>query len=150
MGPVDPEDLRVRRATYQAFVDLGGAPAPADLAAATGASEHEIVASWRRLHDLHALVLDDERERVRMANPFSAVPTPHRVQAAGRWWYANCAWDAVGVCAALHTDGTVVTTCADCGDEISFEIRDQRPADGTLLFHCLVPASSWWDDIGFT
>ena len=44
-----------------------------------------------------------------MANPFSAVPTPYRVQADGRSWFANCAWDAFGICAALHVDGRIET-----------------------------------------
>ena len=48
-----------------------------------------------------------------MANPFSAVPTAYRVLARDRWWYANCAWDAFGVCAALHADGRIETSCAD-------------------------------------
>ena len=34
-------------------------------------------------------------------NPFSANPTPHRVLAVGREWYANCGWDAFGILAAL-------------------------------------------------
>jgi len=25
-----------------------------------------------------------------------------------------------------------------------------RPDDESLLFHCLVPAARWWDDIVFT
>jgi hypothetical protein len=29
-------------------------------------------------------------------------------------------------------------------------VRDQRPDDISLLFHCLVPAARWWDDIVFT
>ena len=84
-----------------------------------------------------------------MANPFSAVPTAYRVHAAGRWWYGNCAWDALGICAALGTDGRVETSCPDCGEAISFDVRDRRPDDERLLFHCLVPASRWWDDIVF-
>jgi hypothetical protein len=85
-----------------------------------------------------------------MANPFSAVPTAYRVQAGGRWWHANCAWDALGICGALHVDGRVETSCRDCGAPIVVEVRDQRPDDEGLLFHCLVPAASWWDDIVFT
>jgi Alkylmercury lyase len=49
-----------------------------------------------------------------MANPFSAVPTAYRVHAVGRWWYGNCAWDAVGICAALHVDGSIESSCPDC------------------------------------
>ena len=85
-----------------------------------------------------------------MANPFSAIPTPHRIQAAGRTWYANCAWDAFGICAALHTDGRVETACPDCGEPIAIEVRDEQIDDQGVLFHCLVPASAWWDDIVFT
>jgi len=85
-----------------------------------------------------------------MANPFSAVPTAHRVHAGGRWWYANCAWDAFGICAALHTDGAIETSCPDCGEVLAVAIRGQRPSDKTMRFHCLVPATSWWENIVFT
>jgi hypothetical protein len=108
-----------------------------------------VQAAWRRLHDAHALVLDPGGG-LRMANPFSAVPTPFRVEAAGRSWYANCAWDAFGICAALHADGRIETSCRDCGDPITVLVRDQRPDDESLVWHCLVPAARWWDDIVFT
>jgi hypothetical protein len=29
-------------------------------------------------------------------------------------------------------------------------VRDARLDDESLLFHCLVPARHWWDDIAFT
>jgi hypothetical protein len=85
-----------------------------------------------------------------MANPFSAVPTAYRVRASDRWWYANCAWDALGICAALHADARIETSCPDCGEAMALEVRDQRVDDARLLFHCLVPARHWWDDIIFT
>ena len=85
-----------------------------------------------------------------MANPFSAVPTAYRVFAAARWWFANCAWDAIGICAALGVDGDIEFACPDCGEEIRLEVRDQQPSTSSLLFHCLVPAAAWWDDIVFT
>ena len=95
-------------------------------------------------------MLDATTRAIRMANPFSAVPTPFRVHANGRWWFANCAWDAFGVCAALRSEGDIETTCADCDEPIAVEVRDRRPDDETLVFHCLVPAARWWDDIVFT
>ena len=109
-----------------------------------------MLAAWRRLHDAHALVLETATHELRMANPFSAVPTAYRVRAAGRWWFANCAWDAFGICAALHTDGRIETTCPDCGEPIAVDVRDGRSGDESLLFHCLVPARDWWADIVFT
>ena len=144
------DDLAVRRLTYRLFVDLGRAPAAAEVGEAAALPAAEIEGSWRRLHDAHALVLDPATTELRMANPFSAVPTAHRVRARGRWWYANCAWDAFGICAALHVDGRVETSCADCGEPLTVDVRDERPDDETLLFHCLVPAAHWWDDIVFT
>lgn len=85
-----------------------------------------------------------------MAAPFSNVPTPFGVRAAGRDWYANCAWDAFGICAALGVDGRIETACPDCADPLTVEVRDGRPDDESLVFHALVPAAHWWDDIVFT
>ncbi len=123
---------------------------PQDAARATGLDLERARARWRALHDAHALVLDEQTGEIRMANPFSAVPTAYRVRAADRWWYANCAWDAFGICAALHVDGRIETTCPDCREPIAVEVRDERADDETLVFHCLVPAARWWDDIVFT
>ena len=146
---VDPADIDLRNATYAAFVDSGRAPSAAEVASASGLSETAVREGWRRLHDAHALVLD-ERGEIRMANPFAAQPTPFRVQAAGRSWFANCAWDAFGIGAALKSDCTIHTECADCHTPLDIVVRDRRPDDTTLVFHVLVPAVSWWDDIGYT
>jgi Alkylmercury lyase len=85
-----------------------------------------------------------------MANPFSADPTPYRVSADGRDWYANCAWDAFGIGAALHVGSHISTECSDCGDAIEVDVVDGGCSDESLVFHCLVPAAQWWDDIVFT
>ena len=146
---MDERDVAVRNATYALFVDRGRAPRADEVARAVALTDEEVYSGWRRLHDAHALVLDANGE-IRMANPFSAIPTPYRVEAGGRSWYANCAWDAFGICAALHTDGRIETSCQDCGDPIVVDVRDERPSDESVVFHCLVPAAHWWDDIVFT
>lgn len=147
---MEPRDLVLRREIYRLVVTMGRAPLTAELAGALGRGVDDVAGGLRRLHDAHAVVLHEASGEIRMANPFSAVPTPHRVEAGGRWWFANCAWDAIGICAALHVDGRVETSCPDCGEAVSFAVVDQRPDDESLLFHCLVPAKRWWDDIGFT
>ena len=38
----------------------------------------------------------------------------------------------------------------DCGEGLQVAVAGQRPDDEGLLFHCLVPAARWWDDIAFT
>ena len=147
---MDEQDRSLRSVTYGLFVELGRAPTASEVADAAGLAEADVASGWQRLHEQHALVLDSATAEIRMANPFSAVPTAYRVQADGRWWYANCAWDAFGICAALHVDGRIETACPDCGEALSVEVRMQRPDDESLVFHCLVPAARWWDDIVFT
>ena len=147
---MEPGDLAIRNLTYHHFVEHGRAPTSTELAALAGVDSHEVRTTWRRLHDTHALVVDVSTGEIRMANPFSAVPTAFRVHIGDRWWYANCAWDAIGICAALHGDGRIDTACPDCGDPLGCDIRDRQPDNTTLLFHCLVPAAAWWDDIVFT
>ena len=138
-------DLDLRRRTYAFMVDNGRAPQAEELG-----DSGDVLAGWRRLHDAHALVLNPAMDEIRMLNPLSAVPTAYRVRSSDRWWYANCAWDAFGVCAALHADGRIEASCADCGEPIAVEVRAAKPDDESLLFHVLVPACRWWDDIVFT
>jgi len=147
---VDQADIELRNATYRLFVELGRAPTLEEVGASVGAPASEVEEGWRRLHEAHALVLDLPHAAIRMANPFSAVPTAFRVHAADRDWFANCAWDAFGICVVLGADGRIETSCPDCGEAIDVQVRANRPDDESLVFHCLVPAAQWWDDIVFT
>jgi hypothetical protein len=144
---MDDGDIRIRNHVYRRFVELGRAPAFAELRDELG---DDVQTALGRLHDAHAIVLEPDGTEIRMANPFSAVPTPYRVEAAGRSWYGNCAWDAFGIPAALHVDGHVSSACPDCGDSIEIEIRNERPVSDEHVFHVAVPAAQWWDDIVFT
>jgi hypothetical protein len=85
-----------------------------------------------------------------MAMPFSAVPTPFRVTTAEGAWFANCAWDALGIPAALGVDARIATSCADCGQPMTTEVHGGHLVNdsGVILF--AVPAAHWWDDIRFT
>ena len=147
-GSLNDLDLRVRRHVYARFVELGRAPTFAELEADLAIEDLE--PTLRRLHDAHALVLERARPELRMAHPFSAVPTPHRVDAAGRSWYGSCGWDAFGILAALHVDGHISTTCPDCDASIEIDVRQRRAQPDDAVFHVLVPAAQWWEDIVFT
>ena len=136
------DDLELRNLVYERFVELGRAPTMAEL----GTTE----AALRRLHEAHMLVLEPDRPEIRMVIPFSAVPTPYRVEAAGRSWFANCAWDSFGILAAFDVDGHISSSCPDCGEPIEIDVVDRRPEPADDVFHVLVPARSWWDDIVFT
>jgi hypothetical protein len=122
---MDDHDLWIRNHIYRRFVELGRAPTLAELQDDLG---DEAEPALRRLHGAHALVLEPDRAEIRMANPFSAVPTPHRVEAGGRSWFGNCAWDAFGIPAALHVDGRVSSTCPDAANRSRSRSETSAPS----------------------
>ncbi len=146
---MDQRDVELRNATYRRFVELGRAPTPDEVAGAAGITIDAVRSGWRRLHDGHALVLDAGGS-IAMANPFAGRPTPFRVDADERSWFANCGWDAFGIGAALGVDSVIHTACPDCAEPLTIHVRDGRPTETEAVWHVLVPAASWWDDIGFT
>ena len=78
---MDADDIALRNLTYARFVELGRAPTAAEVAVVADRDRADVVAGWQRLHAQHALVLDPATGDIRMANPFSGVPTAHRVHA---------------------------------------------------------------------
>jgi hypothetical protein len=146
---MDERDLEVRNLTYRLMVENGRAPTAAEVAGAAGRDEADIRAAWRRLHAAHAIVLDDDGA-IRMLNPFSAVPTPFRVSAAGRDLFANCGWDAFGIGAALGVDSVIHAECPDCHEPLEVTARHGSPGRNDLIWHVAVPARDWWQDIGYT
>lgn len=148
---MDELDLRIRNHAYSSFVRDGVAQSPGVAAAELDLGQEEVEAAYRRLHEAHALVLQPDRTEIRMLNPFSAVETTFRVEAGGRSWFANCAWDALGIPGALHGDGRIEAACPDCDEQLELEVRDGELVSGRdLLVHFVVPARRWWEDIGFT
>jgi hypothetical protein len=95
-------------------------------------------------------VLKADGESIRMASPFSGIPTQHVVEAGGLRYYANCAWDTLGVIAALHQPGVVHSRCAQSGEPYRLQVGLGGPQVSDWLFHCLVLAAKWWEDIVFT
>jgi hypothetical protein len=148
---VEAFDRDVRRHIYFSVVADGRPPTVREAASALGRPEADVAGAYARLHDAHALVLFPGTSDVWMANPFCFAPTPHRVEAGGRTWTGTCAWDALGIPAALHGDGRIDTECACCGERLRLVVEGGELAEGgNLVAHILVPARSWWDDIGFT
>ena len=151
LGGVDAFDFDVRRAVYSRVAVDGRPPTVREVAVELLRGVDEVAAAYRRLHDAHAFVLFPDMLDIWMANPFCFAPTPHSVTAAGRIWTGTCAWDALGIPAALHTDGLVESECACCDEPLVLEVADGYLARGAdLLVHFVVPARRWWDDIGFT
>lgn len=148
---MDAFDLDIRRQVYFSIVANGRPPTVRESARAFDVPEGDVAAAYERLHDAHALVLFPGTQDVWMANPFCFGPTPHRVTAGGRSWTGTCCWDSLGIPAALHTGGRIATECACCGDQLELTVEGGEVTRGSdVLCHVLVPARSWWEDIGFT
>jgi hypothetical protein len=75
---------------------------------ALNASLEDVLAAFQRLHQKRLLVPEPGNpSRIRMAPPFSGVETPFRVKIIDKHYFANCAWDALGIPAALHVDAII-------------------------------------------
>lgn len=85
-----------------------------------------------------------------MASPFSGVPTQHVIVSNDVQYFANCAWDALGVVAALRRPSVVYSRCEQSGEPLRLAADSDRPEPSDWLFHVHVPAARWWDDIVFT
>ncbi len=141
-------ERRVRAAIFQSLHDSGRAPSAREVAAALDATEAETTAALHALHDAHRLVLVPDSTDLWMAHPFSGVPTDFVVHAGARQWFANCVWDGLAIL-GFAGDGRLDTHSPQSKAPISFEVRNGR-VSGDGIVHFLVPARSFWDNIGFT
>ena len=143
-------DVQVKLALFREFAESGRAPSCDGVAARTGLPTDAVLEAYRRLRSQRLIWLEPDGATIRMAPPFSGVPTQHRVEAGGVDYYANCAWDALGVLAALHRPGRVRSRCEQSGEPLNLDVGENGPEPSTWVYHCLVPAARWWDDLVFT
>jgi hypothetical protein len=143
-------DIQVKLAVYRQFTETGRRPSPREVAERVGSDVESVIDAYARLCAQRLLVLEADGSSIRMASPFSGVPTQHVVEAGGIQYFANCAWDALGVPAALHKPATIDSRCEQSGEPFHLDVGLQGPGPSNWLFHCLVPAAKWWDDIVFT
>lgn len=144
-------DTSVKLNIYETIARTTLAPATGDVAHALGAPLAEVEAAFERLHEKRLLVPEPgDPSRIRMAPPFSGVETPFRVRIQGKLYYANCAWDALGVAAALHQDARVEAADGYSGEAITLQVGAGGPAPEPCVVHFAVPAARWWADIVYT
>lgn len=143
-------DTNVRVAVYQHFASTARAPLLADIAGECACSTEDVRASFARLRGARVLLLEPDGTTIRMAPPFSGVPTPHTVELGPRTYFANCAWDALGIPAALHQEAVVHSRCGQSGAPLRLPVGLGGPEPSQWLFHCQVPTARWWADLVFT
>lgn len=125
-APVDPAERAVHRVILWAFAVAGSPPDSGELdraAADFGMAAEKVLA---RLHAADVVRLGPDGG-IRVAYPFSAVPTRHRVRlASGVEVSAMCAIDALGIPPMLGTDAVITTSDPSSGAPITVTAASGR------------------------
>jgi hypothetical protein len=115
----------LHKTILRGFATVGQAPGPRELAAASQAG-HDVGVLLGELHDRDVVRLGSGG-RIRVAYPFSAVPTAHTAKiAGGPTVFAMCAIDALGIADMLGTAVSITSVDPRSGEPISVVVRDGR------------------------
>jgi hypothetical protein len=148
MSWASPEARLVRGQVFSRFAAEGRPPSVAELEELTGLDRGPVLAALAELHEAHALVLTRAGDAIRMAHPFSAWPMGFVVRSGDRFWWGGCAWDSLGIVAALGERLTILTACPHCGRELSYAAGPRNPPDAAdVVVRVPRPAAQWWDDV---
>ena len=104
-------DTRIKVSVYRHFAETGRRPTPDETASRAGVEHAQVLDAYPRLRAQRVLVLEADGASIRMAPPFSGVPTQHVVVSGGVSYFANCAWDALGIVAALGRTAELRSRC---------------------------------------
>ena len=133
---------------YDTLARTARAPTTRDVARSLAAPLVQVEAAFLGLHRQRLLVPEPgDPSSIRMAPPFSGVPTAFRVVVGDLAYYANCVWDALGIPAALHRDAVVEAADGSTREPIRLEVKDARPLPEPCVIHFAVPAARWWEGI---
>ena len=137
----------VRAFIYQYFAETARPPSVGEVASHFDLSREEAALAYEALHQRHALYLQPGTHEILMANPFSGVETPFEVHAHDKTYFANCAWDSLGIPAALQADAEIEAPCAQTGEPIQLRVTGQQVQASNALVHFLIPFREWYDDL---
>jgi hypothetical protein len=140
----------IRAFVYRHFAETTQPPQVDETAALFALTHEEAVSAYEELHQHHAFFLKPGTHEILMANPFSGGQTSFKVHADDKTYFANCAWDTLGIPAALHVDGEIEAACAQSGESIRLSVANQQISKSDVLVHFLLPFKSWYNDLTFT
>jgi hypothetical protein len=141
---------QVRHFVYDHFADTTHPPSVEETAKHFNIGLEEAGTLYKELHNRHAFFLEQDTLNIRMANPFSGVQTDFKVHANGKTYFANCAWDMLGIPAALQSDAVIEAVCTESNEVVRLDIRDGKVSNSDLLVHFPLSFARWYDDLVFT
>ena len=139
-------DWTVRNAVYATILERSVPPTADETATTLGLKPEDVRSAYERLNSRHALFLTPGSHDVRMAHPFSGVPTAFRVEVDDRTYWANCAWDTLGIPAPLYADARIEAPI-EGGESIRFAIEAGQPKGWHGVVHFPLPVRRWYDDL---
>jgi hypothetical protein len=150
---IDAEDDReFRIAIARSIRTRGKIPTIAAVAMDMRMDAATVDASFVRMIEGHVFIPKKDSHEIYAYDPFCVGPTDFFVTAAGRVWFGICAWDALGIPAALGEAGVIETHCPDCNEPVVVEV-DANGATELQTWTVMqvgVPARDFWKDIYFT
>ena len=143
-------DLKVRCQIYRFFADQCKAPSYQQISTLIGAEQENVRASFHKLHKRHMIFLEPDTDFIRMANPFSAIPTRFKVASGDKQWWANCAWDSLGIAAALKIDVQIRASYPDLQESVDLQVKHGMVNGNHHIVYFPLPCRQWYDDLIFT
>lgn len=117
---------RIREAAFALLLTERKPIAAAEIASTTDVSAGTLPAMLDQL--ARAGWIDrDEEGRVTGSAGLSLTTGPHRIAIDGTEFRTWCAYDSIGIAAALRADAAIRAQCAVCGAEIALDTRAGRP-----------------------
>lgn len=109
--------------------DVASVAAPA---ADTGLTDEAVRDALAVLVRTGTATVDDVGHVVAVGG-LSVVPTAHELVLDGEPFWTWCAFDAVGIPAALRVDAVARTRCGHCGDHLDVTLTAGQPPAGSLV-----------------
>jgi hypothetical protein len=143
-------DAAVRAAINEGFLERGSAPTAEELAHQLAVDRDAVYETLRRLAGHGSIALRPATMDLWTAPPFSATPTLHRVEVAGRSLWGGCAWCALGICALAGAPGKIRTVLGGDGEVLTLDVGVDGPVSPKpLLVHFAVPARRWSESLAY-
>jgi hypothetical protein len=142
--------VALRRFIYDDMVSNGVPPTAARIGQHFGVNAVDAKRELAALKIGKTVLVHPITGEIWMAGPFAASATPYRIVGAKQSWWANCAWDMLGVAAIVNEPVQLVASCCDCGEQFMLDASPARGVESDWLVHFLLPARRWYEDIGFT
>ena len=141
---------RIRIFAYDHLVERGIPPTIAEIAGHLSLADEDARERVASLKIGKTILVHPSTGEIWMAGPFSALPTQYRVTGSRTSWWANCAWDMLGIPMIAAESVRIETHCTDCGDPWTLTATTHSPPAQEGVVHFLLPARKWYEDIGFT